>query len=75
MAGEKFDLVKTTLINLIDLLNEKDRMKVIMFSNEAHTINILDNLTPSKKAALKEQISEQAAGGGTSISSGMKLAF
>lgn len=76
MAGKKIDLVKNALKQLIELLNENDRISLVIFDHEAQVLCPLKKVT---KENLVNYFDKIIAGikvrGGTNIGFGMKEAF
>ena len=72
----KLILLKEALVNLINLLNEGDRVCLIAFSNDAERLTrLVDIGKEENKQNLKEQIEKLVGKGGTNINSGMYLAL
>jgi len=74
MCGEKIYQVKESLKILISLMDEKDRLCLILFESSARNFYNLEFLTKSNKKILEEKINKISAGGGTNILSGLKMA-
>lgn len=76
MAGDKMELLKRSLKQLIfKFLSPEDRISVIIFSSTALSIFSWGRISEENKKKLGEIVDELDAGGGTNITSGMKLAF
>ena len=75
MCGEKISQVRETLKILVQLMDEKDRICLILFNNQAEIFYNLDYLTKAKKKALINKIDEIDSGGGTNILSGLTKAI
>jgi Mg-chelatase subunit ChlD len=75
MGGQKIDLVKQTLLYIIDLLNENDRLSLITFTGSANKLAHLVRVNETHKPSLKHIMSNIQAGGGTAISSGLQAAL
>jgi len=67
--------VKETMRVLIETLTPSDRLSIITFSNQASRICPLKAVTQESQVIFSNYINEMHAGGGTSIMSGMDLAF
>ena len=74
MNGTKINLVKRSLKILVDMMDPKDRISLILFSNSANLLYDLNYLTPENKLKLKELIDNIVASGGTNIASGLEIA-
>lgn len=74
MGGEKIHLVRESLKILVDMMDPKDRIALILFSNDAKLYYDLNYLTEENKKKLKELINQIYAGGGTNIASGLQVA-
>lgn len=75
MTGEKIQLVKDTLIQLGDYLNENDRICLIPFSDVAERATKLLTYSQKNKEVFEKAILSLQAGGGTDITKGMELAY
>ena len=75
MCGEKIHQVKESLKILISLMDEKDRLCLILFESSATNFYNLEFLTKKNKEILEEKINKISAGGGTNILSGLKMAI
>jgi len=74
MHGEKIYQVKESLKILISLMDEKDRLCLILFDSSAKNFYNLEFLTKNNKKILEEKINQISAAGGTNILSGLKMA-
>ena len=74
MYGEKIHQVKESLKILVDMMNEKDRIALVLFSSNASLLNDLEYLTKENKEKIKKKIEEINATGGTNIASGLQIA-
>ena len=75
MAGSKINLVKESLKVLIKLMDENDRIALVLFNDEGmkeFNLTFCDN---GKKKELNQKIDGIKAGGGTNILSGLKIAI
>lgn len=71
----KIDKVKKTLIRVLDLLTEADRISLITFNSKAKRLTPLMPLTKANKGQLSEIISGITPGGSTNIFEGLALAL
>ena len=74
MFGEKINQVKESLKILVNLMDEKDRLCLILFNEEADIYYNLQNLTKENKSILINKINDIHADGGTNILSGLQKA-
>ena len=74
MMGEKIYQVKESLKILISLMEEKDRLCLILFNSSAENFFNLEFLTKKNKEILEGKINQINAHGGTNILSGLKMA-
>ena len=74
MFGEKINQVKESLKILVNLMDEKDRLCLILFNEDADLYYNLQNLTKENKLILIKKINEINADGGTNILSGLQKA-
>ena len=74
MCGEKIHLVRESLKILVDMMDAKDRIALILFSSNAKLYYDLNYLTKENKDTLKNLIDQIDANGGTNIASGLKEA-
>ena len=74
MQGEKIKLVKESLKILVDMMEEKDRIALVLFDQKAKLYFNLEYLTKENKDKLKAQIEKIEASGGTNIASGLQIA-
>ena len=75
MRGEKINQVKESLKILLTLMDEKDRICLILFSELAEKYYDLNYLTRENKDKLINLIDKIYAGGGTNILSGLQIAI
>lgn len=52
MLGEKIENVKTTLLQLLDMLNKNDRISLVLFNSQASLLCNLRTLTSENKQEL-----------------------
>ena len=74
MSGEKIWHVKESLKILLNLMDEKDRICLILFDNDATNYFNLNYLTKKNKEILNQKIDKIDSRGGTNIMSGLQLA-
>jgi hypothetical protein len=74
MSGEKIYQVKESLKILISLMDEKDRLCLILFETNAENYYHLSFLTKKNKEFLEEKINHISSKGGTNILSGLEMA-
>ncbi len=74
MFGEKIKQVKQSLKMLIQLMDEKDRICLILFECQAQIFYDLNYLTKANKEILNKKIDKMPIGGGTNILSGLEQA-
>ena len=75
MSGEKLYQVKESLKILLSLMDEKDRLCLILFESDAENYFNLSFLTKKNKEILEEKINQINSHGGTNILSGLKMAI
>ena len=74
MDGEKIHLVRESLKILVDMMDAKDRIALVLFDQSATLYNNLEFLSKENKTKIKEKIGQIAARGGTNIASGLQVA-
>ncbi|RCV09157.1 hypothetical protein SETIT_2G004300v2 [Setaria italica] len=74
MRGEKLRLVKQAVGFVIDNLGPTDRLSVVSFSNDATRVVRLARMAADGKASAKCAVEALAAGGGTNIGEGLRVA-
>ena len=74
MEGDKIYQVKESLKILVDMMDEKDRIALILFNSSVKLLNGLEYLTSENKTKIKKKIEEINADGGTNIASGLQIA-
>ena len=74
MSGRKIDLVKNSLIILIKMMDENDRLALVLFSDDAKILCDLEYMTESKKNEFISKVKEIGTEGGTNILIGLKEA-
>lgn len=72
-SANKLPLVKHSLNSLIDNLNEKDRVAIVVYAGAAG--EVLPSTTCSNKQKIKDAINNLEAGGSTAGGAGIKLAY
>lgn len=71
MSGPKIELVKESLLYVIDQLSERDRMALVTFADQG---NVLQELT-GDLGRLRSKVKELAASGSTNMRAGLELAY
>ena len=71
MFGEKIRYVKESLKIVLKLMDDKDRICLILFENLAKKYFDLNYLTKQNKEILIDKINKISTGGGTNIMSGL----
>ena len=73
LAGmSKIEIAKKALIGLVDNLDYRDRLGVVLFERNAHVAKPLEYVADLNKENLKENVSYIIAGGGTNMEDGFK---
>ena len=72
-SANKLPLVKHSLNSLIDNLNEKDRVAIVVYAGAAG--EVLSSTACSNKQKIKDAINNLEAGGSTAGGAGIKLAY
>ena len=75
MSGEKIDLVRKTLVSLLELVNEHDRICLIQFDDRAERLTPLLRNDKTNLPIFTSKIGQLRDRGGTNIATGMNLAF
>ena len=75
MYGHKIEQVKQSLKILIGLMDEKERICLILFDDRAQIFFELNYLTKANKEILNHKIDKIKIGGGTNILSGLEQAI
>lgn len=75
MQGGKIEAVRKALGRLLDQLNEKDRLAIVLFNNTAWVTLASVTLDGAAMKRAREIVSGIQAAGGTSIESGLKLGY
>ncbi|EAR90750.2 von willebrand factor type A (VWA) domain was originally protein (macronuclear) [Tetrahymena thermophila SB210] len=75
MDGEKIENVKNTILQLIDMLNDHDRLSIITFNSYAKQLCGLRKVNKDNKENLQKITKSIQADGGTNITSGLQTAF
>ena len=74
MKYEKIYQVKQSLKILIDMMEQKDRIAIVLFHKYAELLYDLDYLSENKKSDLKYLIDKIKTKSGTNIASGLEIA-
>lgn len=75
MKGDKILNLKTTLFQLVDMLNAEDRLSLIIFNAYPQLLCNLRKVDEDNKPEIKELIDSIRPSGGTNICKGMEMAF
>ena len=75
MWGTKIEQVKESLKILVNLMDERDRICLILFESNAEKYYDINYLTKQNKKNLMEIIDEISTNGGTNILSGLEVAI
>ncbi len=75
MQGQKIELVKKTLLFILDQLCDIDRLGLTKFSNNAQIIKGLTPMTKHNKEEFRKVINEIHAAGGTNIQASVEQAM
>ena len=74
MQGEKIEQVKESLNILVDMMDPKDRIALVLFDQQAKLLYDLNYLDKKNKEQVKNLIKSIEARGGTNIASGLEIA-
>ena len=74
MNGEKLYQVKESLKILVEMMNQKDRIALILFESKAELFYDLNYLSEKNKSILKNLIDKMESKGGTNIANGLEIA-
>ena len=69
---KKLDLVKESLEYLVSIMEQRDRIALVIFSDKSKIIGNLTEMTQDNKTEIINYINNLKAGGGTNIYSGLK---
>ncbi|CAD8154004.1 unnamed protein product [Paramecium pentaurelia] len=75
MDGVKIQMVKQSLIVLLQFLGDNDRLQLIAFNDYAHRLSPLKRVTKQNKIYFTQVIQQIQIDGGTCISEATNLAF
>lgn len=75
MGGEKIELVKETLNYILDLLNERDRLCLILFDDNVERLTPLRCINEKNKSDFTTAVNNIKERGCTNISKGVELAI
>ena len=75
MSGEKMELVKKTMMMLIESLSPSDRLSILTFENVGSRITPLKPLKKENIEYFRNHVNQLTPRGGTCIIEGMELAF
>ena len=74
MSGSKIYHVKESLKILVEMMNKKDRIALVLFESQAELFYDLNYLSEKNKSNLKKLIDKIDTHGGTNIASGLEIA-
>jgi len=74
MSGDKISSARTSLLQFVDLLDNRDRLEVILFSHQLTTLTPLSSLG-EKRADITRRISGIIEGGDTRLYDAVDLAY
>jgi Ca-activated chloride channel homolog len=74
MKGEKINAARTSLIEFINMLDDRDRLEVILFSNEIIMLSPLSNLGEKREDVLR-RVAGVIEGGGTRLYDVIQFAY
>lgn len=74
MEGEKINAARSSLIEFINLLDDRDRLQVILFSDELITLTPLSNLGEKREDVLR-RVAGVIEGGDTRLYDAVQLAY
>ena len=76
MEGHKLREVQKTLIYMMELLSDKDRLSIVVFNSDSAVLNSFRRCTKENKSGkLLRNIKQFTANGGTNVVGGLKKAF
>jgi Mg-chelatase subunit ChlD len=75
MEGEKLALVRKTLLSLLTMMGDQDRLCLIQFDNNAEVLVPLKRVGSHNVELMKRMVNSLEARGGTNIANGVDLAF
>lgn len=75
MSGTKIKLVKETLLFLVEVLKEKDRISLIEFNSSSEILLPLTNINKENKEKINKIIKDIYPRGNTNIQSALDNAF
>ncbi|RKO87395.1 hypothetical protein BDK51DRAFT_26769 [Blyttiomyces helicus] len=75
MAGNALATVKNTLLYILSTLDASDRLAIVEFNSSASQITPLWHVVPNNAERFEAAVARLAAGGGTSIPSGLRMAI
>lgn len=74
MAGDKISAARTSLMQFIDLLDERDRLQIVLFNNEVRTMIPL-SLLSDRRDEMRRRVSGITEGGGTALYDAVSFAY
>lgn len=74
MAGEKINAARASLMQFVDLLDDRDRLQIVLFNNEVRTMAPLSRLS-EKRDDIRRRVAGITEGGGTALYDAINFAF
>ncbi len=74
MAGDKISAARTSLMQFVDLLDERDRLQIVLFNNEVRTMIPL-SLLSDRRDEMRRRVSGITEGGGTALYDAIRFAY
>lgn len=74
MAGDKISAARTSLMQFIDLLDERDRLQIVLFNNDVRTMIPL-SLLSDRRDEMRRRVSGITEGGGTALYDAIDFAY
>ncbi len=72
MQGEKMNQARRSLLNLINMLSEQDRLALVSYADNVQVHANLLHVTPTNRFLLQSAINSIHAGGSTNLGSGLE---
>jgi Ca-activated chloride channel family protein len=70
MAGGKINTAKKAALTLLDHLDERDQIAVVVYDDQIDTVQALTKVTPAAKTAISKQLEKIEARGATALHEG-----
>ena len=74
MQGQKLELLRSTLLAMVEQLGPADRLSIVQFESAARRLTPLSRMTESGRATARAAIDGLSAGGGTNIGAALREA-